>query len=486
MAPAALFHQQSDESMKDSIQNINNADDPNKGQGWEDPAFSWDNMRDGIFEKVVKEDPDFFKEKRRRRVPIWFWFCAAILAGGGLFYSLNKGSEPTKPSIPSQPNKSAITSEKDRQVAANTQVEVAHQAESLTAFETITNPTTSSRPKAKSNRTNMLSGQIKSAVFNQIQPLQNQGNFVDNQDIAKQSSSMVPLAEAPIETTEIEKPIELNLGQKTAKLSILGISPLTVHTKTPSVHLVALPVIVPQKEKEKYSWSILATSGGLISGSKYTGSSGSVALRNGHSSPWFGYQYGVGIGASIAKKGQLFLNLNRQVAYQNIDISTIRRVEKTIPNALLSVERFVVGNRVIETHGDTTVGATEKNRLVHYNEQKSLQGQLGYAWSLNRKYWHFSLNSGLAIGYVTKQDGFTVAEDGAILGFNNNSPIFRNFQFAPFAGLGIERDLGRRFAINMNYQIQKQVNNASLEASTQFTPVFHSLSLGARLKLGKN
>jgi hypothetical protein len=52
--------------------------------------------------------------------------------------------------------------------------------------------------------------------------------------------------------------------------------------------------------------------------------------------------------------------------------------------------------------------------------------------------------------------------------------------------LGIERDLGKRIANNMNYQFQKQVNNASLEADMQFKPTFHSLSLGARFKLGKN
>jgi hypothetical protein len=472
--------------MKDSTENRNEANDPNKGKGWEDPAFSWENMQDGIFGRIVEVDPDFFKKKRRRRLPIWFWFCVAIFAGGGLYYASSNRDVPSNPSNLGQPTQSSPSFKKEEQASTNQRKVEEKQQKLYAAPKNLEYQKPNKATQPNSNRTNK-DYQKQQSVFHNLNhdpPISSENN--NNQAVAKQNIGLPIVSEAHVQPTESTSLIESRQVEAAAFLATLDIPSFAVPTNFPIIQPFFLPKKENPNEKTQHNWSIAVNGGSLVSFSKYTGSSGSVALRNGHSSPWFGYQYGVGVGTSIAKKGQLFLNLNRQVAYQNIDIYTERRVEKTIPNALLSVERFVVGNRVIETHGDTTVGATEKNRLVHYNEQKSIQGQLGYAWLFDRKYWHFNLNSGLAMGYLTKQDGFTIAADGAILGFNNDRPIFRNFQFAPFAGLGIERDLGRRFAINMNYQFQKHINNASVEANTQLKPAFHSLSIGARLKLGKD
>ncbi|MCC6727137.1 MAG: hypothetical protein IT258_21720, partial [Saprospiraceae bacterium] len=129
--------------MKDSTQNMDDANGRKDGQGWDDPAFSWENMQDGIFGKIVEEDPDFFKEKRRRRVPIWFWFCAAALAGGGLVFTISSkmgnGSQvltpnqpvPTKPTTQAEPAvaqaEGAIAKQNEQTATRATKAEINEQ-----------------------------------------------------------------------------------------------------------------------------------------------------------------------------------------------------------------------------------------------------------------------------------------------------------------------------------------------------------------------
>lgn len=467
--------------MKDSTQNNANASDKNDGKGWDDPAFGWDNMQQGIFEKIVEEDPDFFKEKRMRRVPFWFWFCAAMLVGGGVFLYFQNGSKVT----PKAPKPHSTLNENIASVQPNIveNTGIATPKSNSEATESIASNTISNDEKTsannQSNRKSTTAKPLNSTAVKSSAP----ALFVDEKSAAIVRND---------DQIAIEKERQ---SPQTLTLSITPLTHLSVLDIHPFLFPLAAPIIEPQPKtpstepsetpKPKGQWSLSATGGGLLSNTKYTGSSAAVALRNEHTSPWFGYQYGMALNAPFCPKARLFIGVNRQVAYQNIDIYTERMVRHAQKNALLAIKHNVVAGNSTNSYGDTTVNAIEKNRLVHYNEQKSVQSQVGFAWQITSKRWHFSPFAGCAVGYLTSMEGFTVAADKSIFGFGKAAPILRKFKFLPLAGFNVERDLGKALALTMNYQFQRQINNASKEIGMSYKPVTSFVSLGISMKMDK-
>ncbi|MCC6726293.1 MAG: hypothetical protein IT258_17430, partial [Saprospiraceae bacterium] len=264
-------------------------------------------------------------------------------------------------------------------------------------------------------------------------------------------------------------------------LSLLEIQPFLIPVIAPQLQFQPLEIGEKEPKPERRDWSLAAMGGTVVSFSKYSGSSPSGVLRNDHSSPWFGYQYGLSGNAPIGKKSNLVLGIGRQVAFQNIDISTERMLLDTVP--VVHTNYFVVGGRTNSTTKDTVVNATERNRLVHYNEMRTLQGQLAWSRNFGKGKWSFVPQTGLTIGYVTKAEGFTVAADGAIMAFGKSNPIFRKLQFGGFVGMNVERNLTTRLSAVLNYQLHKQWNNASTEQNLAFRPVHNNLSIGLRIRL---
>ncbi len=205
--------------MKDSTQNRNDADGLDKGKGWEDPAFSWENMQDGIFGKIVEEDPDFFKEKRRRRVPVWFWFCVAILAGSGLIYTLVEDGGSSKNSIPSQPfspktNSPANQLSPINQIATDEQKQEVNPNSSLNQIAEIKKSSPVAQPQSslkKSVNQRKSKEGIHDAGATQVI-----GQNIDNQIVANKNSN-----ENYIATTNFEAKNEVVF---TPKLSLLQIN----------------------------------------------------------------------------------------------------------------------------------------------------------------------------------------------------------------------------------------------------------------------
>lgn len=465
--------------MKDSTKNNDPAAGQNKGQDWDDPAFGWENMQAGIFEKIEAADPDFFQEKRRRRLPIWFWFLVAVvLAGGGITAYFQKGmkSSGTMPTATKQQVFSPEIKPQNEPATAPktvTETPLNNSEHQTTTAQDFTKRPTRKSAERKSNRPPTKQQSIASISTNRPdQPVLKNGEMPN--------TSAVAAPDEPKGILASDNPIAENTNP--AQIPVLGIRPFLM---VPSVPMLAEQPITPSKPPTaKGKWSLTAMGGGLLSTTPYTGSSPAVALRNAHSSPWFGYQYGLNLEVPVGKKAGIFVGASRQVAYQNIDIYTERQIQVKQENVLLSVTHNIVAGSSTPTYGDTTVNAVEKNRLVNYNELKTVQGQLGFTWRITSKNWHFSPFAGAAVGYVTGMEGFTVAADKSILAFGKASPILRNFQFAPLAGVQVERDLGKALALGLRYQFQQQINNTSRETDMSYKPATSFLSLGLTMRLG--
>lgn len=447
-------------------------------QEWDDAAFSWDNMKDGIFENILAEDPQFFEEKRKKRMPIWFWFSAGLLLLGGIgFWLLHTNEEPISPELPAavpveevpvmnQPI--ATSSEPDKAIREK------HSQPNETKVDSPNNPAN----RIKQMNGLSTSGSIPLAAFGKTTQVEAVGSdSLPNgfSHIQKKDS----VVNEPVDEPE-------NLRPNASALLALKLETLNIDPSTPSL---VLPVLVEKQNnegggdetEELGKWRIAATGGSIFSFAKYSGTSAAAALRNDNTSPYFGYEYGLTAIKPLANNNSLLFGLNRQVAYQNIDIYTEREIQTLQKNVLLSITHYAVGGRTSETYGDTVVQDTQKTWLVQYNEFKSVQAEFGFAKNISLKKWSVSPLVGIAAGLVTHQDGRTVAADKSVFEFNADNAIVQRFQFKTWAGLEVGRKLTERVSLLFRYRFDKQWNNASAEKDLVLRPANHEVSLGVAM-----
>ncbi|MEZ4954329.1 MAG: hypothetical protein R2825_12250 [Saprospiraceae bacterium] len=463
------------------MDSTNNREEKNNrphGQEWDDAAFGWDNMKDGIFENILAEDPQFFEEKRKKRMPIWFWFSAGLLLLGGLgFWFMHTNEEPTSPKLPAAVPVEELPA-KDQPIATATEPDKIFVEKNNQPTEA--NNASPINPSIRPNQINDPStlGSTQSAAFGKTT------------QVEAVISNGVPTAFSKIEEEKlasIEPVYETqNLHSDTPSLLALKLEALKVDPSTPSL---VLPVLVEKNdgseegnnEEKKGKWRFAATGGSIFSFAKYAGTSAAAALRNDNTSPYFGYEYGLTAAKPLANNNSLLFGLNRQVAYQNIDIYTERQIWTLQKNVLLSVTHYAVGGRTSEIYGDTIVQDTQKTWLVQYNEFKSVQAEFGFAKNISLKKWSISPLAGIAVGLVTHQDGRTVAADKSVFEFNADNAIVNQFQFKTWAGLEVGRQLTERVSLLLRYRFDKQWNNASAEKDLVLRPSNHEVSLGVAM-----
>ena len=457
----------------DSAKNRGGKNGHHPGHEWEDAAFSWDNMKDDIFQKIEEEEPQFFEEKRKRRIPLWIWGSAtALLLGGFGFWLLRTNQtnvQTEKPvMVPSSPAKAqkpiAIISDQP----AEEKKEDHLPGESIVALNENQSPGHRSDDVVPDEEKNETTVQKDAQfTFNKTKVAATTTNYLTgNRD------STNPQARSSFH--------QKNLTSTLSSLPTLPLPPFNARAEQPALHLKTFPK--PNSTKEKAPWKIVLSGGSLFSFAKYSGSSAAATLRNNNSSPYFGYQYGLDAWMPLSNKDYFTIGINRQVTYQNIDISTQVAFDTTLQDVLLSTTHHVVGNLTEDRVGDTTVTAVTNYRLVEYNEFKTVQLQAGYARVFQRNDWQISPFVRMAVGILTDTNGRTVAADQSIFAFDQKNPINNRFQISTQAGVAIERQLNQQYAVFFQYSLGQQWNNASKETDLTLRPASHSFSLGVSKK----
>lgn len=455
----------------------------NNQEEWNDPSFSWEEMQEGIFDKILEEEPDFFEEKPRRRIAIWFWFGAAALIFGGLgaWYFMNDKDETIIQ--PSNNTPTEIIETKTSPVAeSNIKEEKTNTVKPNNLIQT--NKLSTSTISLSKKSTVQKDASTEKTLFN----TKNETLISSNQitEPEKEENNLSPQL---IIDNKIQTPASLSVNIPFVKLEK---EPLILSTTYPKQENTEENIDglkddeeesqKDKNKKEKGQWAVVATGGTVLSFSKYSGNSNAENLRNDNTSPFFGYQFGVEAFAPLSSKSRITFGVNRAVVYQNIDIQTFRQVQELQENALLHVTHYAVGNRVAEVHGDTLVTGIERNRLVKYNEFKSIRAHAGYMRDFKKENWSFSPFAGMSFGFIDHQDGYTVAQDNSIFAFNNDNPIFNRLQVNSMAGIAVERKIGKSISLLFQYRIDQQWNNASAEDELNLRPANHYLSAGISKK----
>ena len=451
----------------DSAKNRDNKNGHTQGQDWEDAAFSWDNMKEGIFQKIQEEDPQFF-EKKRRRVAVWWWLGAAMLLVVGYVI------------WPNDEKKNTRQEETPELVAENKPAKAETPVTEKSIDQKQANPKVS-KSIASANKTIPAPAINESSNNHSEKEVTKPAAFVQKIETGK---TVTP---ALVQKNQNEN-ISLNRNKTgdLANLPLMLLKPLegkpVVRPSVPVITSATEEINVPKHDQKNSPWKIIAAGGPLVSFSKYGGTSDAVALRNEHTSPYFGYQYGLEAWKSLSEKSSLAFGVNRQVVYQNIDIYTQRAIDTLIENTVVHTTHYVVGDRTSNTYGDTLVTAVERNRLVKYNEFQFIKAHVAYARHFTYKKWHFAPSAGVALGMLTDSDGMSVAEDKSIFTFNQTQPVFNRFQFSTQAGMAIERQLGGKYSFHFQYRFGKQWNNLSSEPNMSLRPAFHIFSIGLARK----
>lgn len=436
-------------------------------QEWEDPAFSWDEMKDGIFGKILDEEPDFFEEKPRRRFIVWFWVGTAVLLLSGLGVWQFAGVEPSDSHNP------AVNAPVEKQAPANTPVAKVPHLPIENGLPTKEEETTA--PTARQSNAPSSADQSEIRPFKVLQ--ENPAESAPSEESPESVAVVEEEASAFNQLQEVEAPERFEI-EVPSHLDALW-QPLKIESSIPQLpDAIFAESENGNSDQVRGQWEIAALGGAVLSFSQYQGNSAVVNLRNDHTSAYFGYQFGVDISAPLSEKSYLVFGLNRQVVYQNIDINTVRMVEVLQENTLLHVTHYVVGDRASEVFGDTLVAGIERNRLVNYNEFKSVQAHAGYARDFKKENWLFSPFAGLAVGMIDHQEGLTVAEDKSIFSYNQDNPVLSRFQLNALAGANIERKLAGDLSLVFQYRFNQQWNNASAENGLALRPASHYFSAG--------
>lgn len=438
------------------------------GQEWQSADFSWDSMKEGIFEKILEEDPQFFEEKRRRRLSIWLWFSTVGLLVVGIGFWQWAGHSPSNRAVPSphspiqQKAAPAIA-----QGATNPNSTSNAQPEQGEAKASEAQPTPTTNQKGQK------SGQIgiASKPISKEKTTQNTGaglGIFEQKIIEKPQA-----AEAPSTTADLSVAAILP-----ENIAVLGIVPFPIVPKLPKLPNRPLSEAPAKTPPEKGQWRLAVLGGGQASFSKYSGRTEVVGLRNDHSSAYLGYHLGVDAWMPLRKNNYLILGMGRQVSEQKIDIQTQREVDYLYANTLVSVTHYVVGGRMENHYADVHGKATENNRLLKYNRFVSTQVLLGFGKTFGTKNWQFSPFVGGSAGFFSNTDGKTIANDRSIL--NYKAPdIYNRVQWAAFGGFELDRKLSEHVSILLRYRFDQQWNNASKEPNMKLKFAYHSISFGA-------
>lgn len=460
----------------------------------DNPVFDWENMKTGIFEKIESEDPDFFEKKRKRRPLVWFWFGLLVLAGACivLMQISHKNKKSTIANVPVAANLNTrsqglgsggfINEQNFKETSSGATIESTPLKPFNNLDENLINKSTK-KPGKTSEISTILTDPRESGLSQSL--ISNAGtinstpsdfypkSLVSNLLIDKLNSTIVDKKQAflvEILPNTFIKPVVFNRTISFKKPA------------SPTIHELSENGV--EKNNRLARFAIL--SGGLMSFSKYTGSSAAIDLRNNNTTPYFGYHFGIDYWKPIGKKDFLLMGMDAQFTYQNIDISTQRTVDTLLKNVLLNITSFAVGGLSSENYGDTLVTATENNRLVKYNAYRSLQTQMGYGRQFGSRKWHFTPFVGFAGKFAFNNNGITVAADKSLLYFDNRKPILRRFQLQAFGGIEIERCLTSKASLLLRYRFDKNLQNSSTEEKMSIFFGHHILSVGASVRLGNS
>jgi len=436
------------------------------------PDFAWEQMKDGIFDKIEAEDPDFFKEEKKRRYPflIWFGGSAFVLTLIAQIWVMEANSAPTILSAFPILESTAIPKLQQDLETPNDLSASPSSSVVTAAVEQVRTNSTKTKRFPQSNVESVNNVENVSLI---LENTEKRDVFAAN---IEQSEEAIDPVQTALENTSTDSNLSIEvlsmLSQKSQSL---------VFDRPISIRSNAVPLPSNKKEEQptlERKRSLIFSTGALWSSSRLGGSSDAVGYRNDFSSNQFGAGFELAYQTQLRKGVGLIFILGHQRLYQHIEADYTREVETTLEDVVLHIDRQLISGQEEVSIGDTTVTSIERNQLVTTNTQSLWQVGVGFSKRFSYTNWHFRPTVALVGGRRANTQGYTISEDGAIDRFDSSTPLLNRWYWNTRFGLGIDRSLSENLFLTIQYQAEKQWANGSSEREIVWKPLRHGLSLG--------
>jgi hypothetical protein len=430
-------------------------------------SFSWDNMQQGIVEKM-----NLGSTKKKNPLFIILGIGILFLFSFGIIYTIlnqsvektnvvsinktnsEKAIEPIKSTSPTQYNKENlfVTDQQQANINESTEtlnVEVSKdkdfslQTDSYLEKKSIqiekqslnkhleaklsTSNINSQRPAPNSHNLSQDDNSIINklskdsakdvSVINDVFNLtkensKTENSSIDNKGQLKNRADDLILANKDIKNESI-KEIESNVTVH--KLSLLKISELKSLNQKQQIHLYKVDNNVNNKKAESDLNRIIYLSGGSVLGNTTYGNDALGKVKSIYEKDLLGQQFGFGLEYKITNRLSLDASLNFNQVKSLLDYKEITKYSEKRDNVLLAIEVNTITKDTIKNFGSANVTGIQTRTVKHYNTERmiSMPIVMKYNWDIG----NLRIGAGLGAGllYSLSNKGRTIV---AIDSFN--------------------------------------------------------------------
>lgn len=446
------------------------------------PKLDWNNMRDGIYDKIQSIEQAEWANKKpqrgNRKIGLFVTLFFLIVLGLFIIYREAVENDATKVSVAVQPSVAFLENETGEATA---------KKETFPAKEIVGESVNDGYSKAEALRTDKNLGESVSGKVVPAQLLRVQSSLEN--DFTSNSSEEKGGQDDRTETDQgtSAKGASLKIGRFNLESIVSGIPILPAHDfdridfvekrSLVKADLKTAYPYPPQKVASKSS-NQLILEGGLTYWSEGYGSN--TPERAAYEKPTTSFHLQFQYQKNLAKSyfvlaGLQYQQLESRLEYANTIQDYLVVLEDTIiqiQNNLLTGEQTII-------RGDVEQFVEAERRVIHHNKAKLFKGMLalGKSWRFGDFKTDLYLGGGLNVS--VRNQGRTLYQSTIIDYEGPENAVFDNqWTVDGILGIRLHYFLNQRFGLTTGIQAQRSLVNWSNESASNFYPAILNLHLG--------
>jgi len=454
-------------------------------------GFGWDDMREGIYEKMQTTKP----KKNNRR---WYWLLLLflIVGGAGIWFVLENLNEertitdsveinqknekeipPLSENIESKVNSLQGTKNNSTEDILPLQSYQKHEkivpkkVKSVSQTSTNTNQSDTKLPKA--TVVTPTSRESKQSKENKQQK-----TIITSSDV----NSIRPSKDKTTKNTA-SKPVAVLSEIPTDASKLPAISPRLIESKSSDL---TLPKTTKHIETSAFTKHVsIGVAGGVMNWAAFDATNINHEFVNGFP----GYRINPSISLSLTPRHNIQMDYEYIALEELFDYGGSHEILVTREDEVVrEVVSGLTGNLLYVVREDVAISGTRYQRELKYNQYKFHTMSLGYRFEhITTQKSSFGFYAGGSYLFKQHSKGKRLNEQLNVIAFNNDNPLFQQNQ------------LGLRLGIHYNYQLNpniklfsqvittKYITNWELDNSDSSTrPLLYGLQIGVRYRLTNN
>jgi len=471
----------------------------NKNQDLVPDEFSWENMKDGINSKLDKPD----RIQIKSGIGISSYLLPALLLSSIaviiflilIVPEINKSTDSILQSI-AKNNLKNISENKDYfdSDEINTQGNKPVEQDEK-SFRSIINN--------KTEEDNLQINFVKEEASITSKNITNQKSFSKAISQVNHSSEIIIQDDLFVETEKSEQKIiqsnMLNMslgyafeaenieGINTKKINIGKLYSKIITIENKDIYFdISSASIKPFTFKKKSRIPLSFEMGGGINYYfvDYKGDESLAMRKNETRTSLIGQNVSGSLSIGLNNKSYLSFGADYMSMNERFNFSGHKQIQVLVEQVIVRIDSNMITREVSYFKKDTLVNAIENRRIVHYNNVKSINFAINYAynWTLS-EYWYMSTQIGLSYNMTNYSAGRTIGLNESIIHFGKTNEIYSNSQIGIIGGIGAYYKLNKNISLGSKITVNKYVSNWSNEIDLIAKPSILSYQLGLKYNL---